>query len=378
MRPLYLFLSLFAMPLSLSAVAAQFPLDASALYERVAPSVCLIATFDDEGMALGSGSGVLISNDGQLATNKHVIEGASRVAVNCNGQRSEALHISGLHPSLDLAVIKTNFSGNNFLQVDKKYRVSKGQAVFVIGNPLGLSGTITSGLSSGYRDFSGKKALQISAPINPGNSGGAVVDQYGKLAGIATFKFSDTEGLSFAVPASELLSVQDLVIAFSDLRQPREKKEQRTEIYSEFQFRGIPFGTDCERARGILGASEFFEGQYLRQMDLMGKPVVAYMKCYDHVLQEAGYYFRQSLREPLEIALRKKYGPEDEFDMLFPYGLTTKWTISEGQIIGIRATLLGLPKEYNYFHFRLAYMDNKLKSYLDELKALSALSNNEL
>ncbi len=166
----------------------------------------------------GLGSGVLLTSDGYVLTNNHVIEGAEeiRVALNEGGTEHDA-KVVGRDPQTDLAVLKIDARKLPAATVGDSSQLRPGDAVLAIGNPFGLNKTVTSGIVSatgrnnlnitGYEDF-----IQTDASINPGNSGGALVDNRGRVVGINTAIFSRTGGnvgIGFAIPINMALEIAD-------------------------------------------------------------------------------------------------------------------------------------------------------------------------
>lgn len=158
----------------------------------------------------GTGSGVIISPDGYVVTNHHVIEGASSVTVTLLDQRTFAGTIVGSDPQTDLAVVHIQGRDLPFVSWGDSSTLEVGDYVLAIGSPFGLHSTVTQGIVSAkgrggmgitqYEDF-----IQTDAAINPGNSGGALVNMRGELVGINTAILSRTggyQGVGFAVPAS--------------------------------------------------------------------------------------------------------------------------------------------------------------------------------
>ena len=165
----------------------------------------------------GMGSGVLISSDGYIITNNHVVDGAAELTVTLPDKREFKGKIMGTDPKTDLAVVKIN--GQNLPHVvwGDSSKLQVGEYVLAIGNPFGLNSTVTLGIVSAlgrgrmgitqYEDF-----IQTDAAINPGNSGGALVNTAGELIGINTAIISQTggyQGVGFAVPASMAKPVFD-------------------------------------------------------------------------------------------------------------------------------------------------------------------------
>ncbi|HQR03975.1 MAG: Do family serine endopeptidase [Proteobacteria bacterium] len=169
----------------------------------------------------GLGSGVIVSSDGYILTNNHVVDGADQIEVALNDDRKFKARVVGTDPDSDLAVLR--------IDTDKKLPVITfassdsirvGDVVLAIGNPFGVGQTVTSGIVSalgrshlGINTF--ENFIQTDAPINPGNSGGALVDATGNLVGINTAIYSQSGGsmgIGFAIPVSLARSVMDQII----------------------------------------------------------------------------------------------------------------------------------------------------------------------
>lgn len=169
----------------------------------------------------GSGSGVIISEDGYIVTNNHVVEGANEVNVILNTGETYAARVVGADSRTDLAVVKIDASGLPFAVMGKSSDLRVGDSAIAIGNPLGqeFAGTTTQGIISGLNrsvtiDNKQLNLIQTDAAINPGNSGGALVNAFGQLIGINTAKISSSslEGLGFAIPIDEAKPIiQDLI-----------------------------------------------------------------------------------------------------------------------------------------------------------------------
>lgn len=176
----------------------------------------------------GSGSGVIISEDGYIATNNHVIEGASNIQVVLNDKRSYQAELVGTDPQTDLALLKIDQDELPFIAFGNSDAVKVGQWVLAVGNPFNLTSTVTAGivsakgrninlLRSGNNQFAIENFIQTDAAVNPGNSGGALVDLNGQLIGINTAIASQTgsfSGYSFAVPVSIVKKVMDDLLQY--------------------------------------------------------------------------------------------------------------------------------------------------------------------
>lgn len=185
---------------------------------------------DGSGMRKSSGSGVIISSNGYIVTNHHVIENAEKVEVVLNDKREYLAAIIGQDPTTDLALIKVEAEDLPLVTYGNSDEVKIGQWVLAVGNPFDLTSTVTAGIISAKarninilrsRGYAIESFIQTDAAVNPGNSGGALVDLSGHLVGINTAIATETgsyAGYSFAVP---VLLVEKVV---NDLREYGEVK----------------------------------------------------------------------------------------------------------------------------------------------------------
>jgi len=170
-----------------------------------------------EQVQTGLGSGVIVSRDGDVLTNNHVVADADLIKVSLSDKRSFEAKVVGRDPRTDLALVKINAAGLPALKLGDSDKVTVGQFVLAFGNPFGLSSTVTIGIVSAkgrgnlriaeYGDF-----IQTDAAINPGNSGGALVNLDGELVGINTAIFSQSGGslgIGFAIPAKMAKAVME-------------------------------------------------------------------------------------------------------------------------------------------------------------------------
>jgi serine protease Do len=168
----------------------------------------------------GLGSGVIVTQDGYVLTNNHVVDHASDVRVSLQDGTEYTAKVVGTDPKTDLAVIKVNATGLPAIQMTDSEGVEVGDTVLAIGNPFGIGQTVTSGIVSAtgrsaigldYEDF-----IQTDAAINPGNSGGALVDAEGRLIGINTAILSRSggnQGIGFAIPSNLARDVMESLIS---------------------------------------------------------------------------------------------------------------------------------------------------------------------
>jgi len=177
----------------------------------------------------GSGSGVIISKDGYIVTNNHVIDRADNIEVVLNDRRTFDAKVVGRDPSTDLAVIKIEAENLPFIPFGNSEMLKVGEWVLAIGNPFNLNSTVTAGIVSAKArninilssQYAIESFIKTDAAVNPGNSGGALVNLKGELVGINTAIASQTgnfTGYSFAVPSSIAQKVAMDIIEFGEVQ----------------------------------------------------------------------------------------------------------------------------------------------------------------
>jgi len=179
--------------------------------------------FGDQGTQqaqTGLGSGVIISPDGYILTNNHVVEGADEIEVTLTDSRRARASVMGTDPDTDLAILKIDLDKLPVIVLGNSDQLDVGDQVLAIGNPFGVGQTVTSGIVSalgrsqlGINTF--ENFIQTDAAINPGNSGGALVDVNGNLMGINTAIYSrsgGSMGIGFAIPVSTAKLVLDGIV----------------------------------------------------------------------------------------------------------------------------------------------------------------------
>jgi len=212
---------------------------------------------DNSTTALGAGSGFLISADGFIVTNNHVVENAEEINVKLSDGRELKARLIGRDPLTDLAVIKVEGSAFPFVSFEDKAEPRVGDWVIAVGNPFGLGGTATAGIvSAKARDIGGNENpytdfIQIDAAINRGNSGGPTFDIYGRVIGVNTAIFSPTGGsvgIGFAIPAGIAKETTDRLM--------RGEKIERG-------YLGVTIGNLTNEYRESLGLPEGTKGAYI-------------------------------------------------------------------------------------------------------------------
>lgn len=180
------------------------------------------------GIALqGTGSGVIISPDGYIVTNNHVIQNASRLQVTLNNNQNYVAEVIGSDPKTDIALLKIEADDLDYLPFGNSDNAKVGEWVLAVGNPFNLTSTVTAGIISAKSrdlgiDSNVSSFIQTDAAVNPGNSGGALVNIYGELIGINTAITSQTGsyvGYSFAVPSNNARKIVEDILEFGDVQQ---------------------------------------------------------------------------------------------------------------------------------------------------------------
>lgn len=195
----------------------------------VTPSVVVVTTeqivtdnyfWGGQQVLSGAGSGVILTTDGYIVTNYHVVEGAQQITVTLHDDSTYTATVVGSDQQSDIALLKIDATGLTPAVLGDSDNVQVGEVVIAVGNPMGtLGGTVTDGIVSALnRDISVEgnemTLMQTSAAISPGNSGGGLFNTNGELIGIVNAKYSDedAEGLGFAIPVNTMKTVvQDLL-----------------------------------------------------------------------------------------------------------------------------------------------------------------------
>ena len=192
---------------------------------------------------VGAGSGVIISTDGYIITNNHVIDGADELEVTLNDNRKFAAKLVGTDPTTDIALLKIDAKDLPTIPFGDSEKLKVGEWVLAVGNPFNLTSTVTAGIVSakgrGISMGGGDKSkiesfIQTDAAVNPGNSGGALVNTKGELVGINTAIYSETgnfAGYSFAVP----ISMGDIADMLGYPNLPAKQKEELSTLKSKIK-----------------------------------------------------------------------------------------------------------------------------------------------
>jgi V8-like Glu-specific endopeptidase len=203
--------------------AVSQPFDSAQITKRISPGVVLIKGTASSGEILGTG--FIISSDGKIATNLHVVESLKNGGVQlASGEKFDAFSVLAFDARKDIAIIKIPGFDLPTVALGNSNNVQVGEPVLAVGSPLGLQGTVTTGVISSLRDDptgGGFKVLQTDASVNPGNSGGPLVNRQAEVIGIVTFKIRGGENLNFAIPVNYLRGLIDSpspVMSLDELR----------------------------------------------------------------------------------------------------------------------------------------------------------------
>jgi serine protease Do len=226
----------------------------------------------ERGPQEASGSGVILSDDGYIVTNNHVVEKADKIEVILNDKRSYTAKLIGTDPTTDLALLKIDEKGLPFVKYGNSDKARIGEWVLAVGNPFNLTSTVTAGIVSAKGrnihilqdkdNLAIESFIQTDAAVNPGNSGGALVDLKGQLIGINTAIATPTgtfAGYSFAVPVSLVKKVVDDLLKYGHVQRAllgvsildlnaNLAKEKGFKEYSGVYVAGVNPGSSAEKA----------------------------------------------------------------------------------------------------------------------------------
>ena len=185
-----------------NARAETETIDLKALAKKARPAVMLLVVSDSSGKEIATGTGFLVSSDGKLITNHHVIEGAaSTVAKAENGGLFPVEGVLADDPKNDLVLLKLKGKDLPFLPLGNSDKIEVGTRIAVIGSPLGLEGSVSEGIVSAVRNLPGKSLLlQITAAISHGSSGSPVLNGNGEVLGVAASQIVEGQSINFAIP----------------------------------------------------------------------------------------------------------------------------------------------------------------------------------
>jgi S1-C subfamily serine protease len=222
-----------------SSVSAQTQaFDSAGIAKKIAAAVVLIKGTTDTGDVVGTG--FIISSDGKIVTNLHVIDGLRRGGVElASGEKYDSFSVLAFDSRKDIAVIKIPGFDLPTIPLGNSNDVQVGEPVLVVGSPLGLQGSVTTGVVSSIRDDpfgGGFKVLQTDASVNPGNSGGPMVNRQSEVIGIVQSKIRGSENINFAIPINYLRGLAESPASTMSLDELRLKVSSASDVFKSEAF----------------------------------------------------------------------------------------------------------------------------------------------
>jgi len=282
-------------------------IDLKALAKKARPAVMLLVISDANGKEIATGTGFLVSSDGKLITNHHVIEGAaSAVAKAENGGLFPVEGVLADDPKNDLVLLKLRGKDLPFLTLSTNATIEVGTRIAVIGSPLGLEGTLSEGIVSAVRSLfnDDQRWIQITAPISPGSSGSPVLDAEGQIVGVTTFLMHGGQSLNFAVPsgtAALLLGKAKLltnsvpliaVVAGFDVAD--------SELWTSPEMKGVLAARSVDDSAGLLKAAQALVARFPKSAQSHQELGNAYMEL--RLYDKAVAAWRQSIKLKPSVA----------------------------------------------------------------------------
>ena len=220
----------------ITAVNAQNP---QQIAKKALVSTVLLVMEDANGQPLSLGSGFFIRN-GQVATNLHVVKGASRGYAKLVGQKTkyDIEGITAVDAKRDLVILKISVPGAQIISLGDSDMVQVGAPIYAVGNPRGLEGTFSQGIISSIRKVGTDKILQLTAPISPGSSGGPVLNDKGQVIGVSVATFRGGQNLNFAIPSNYLKKLMGQIGPVKSLSKAKSAGSKRS-LLDDFGDRSV-------------------------------------------------------------------------------------------------------------------------------------------
>jgi S1-C subfamily serine protease/uncharacterized membrane protein YhaH (DUF805 family) len=275
----------------------QQAFDLPTLARNARPAVLLIVGFDANGTVAKSGSGFFISRGGRIVTNWHVVDGvASTAAKTESGAIYNIAGILTYSIQLDLAILKAEADGVPFLPVESMETPEAGTKIAVIGSPLALEGTLSEGIVSAVRKEEKGTWIQITAPVSPGSSGSPVLNNRGRVVGVATLNSEGRyQNLNFARSSQDLATL----IAGIPNGAPVQSFAQLVASRSSENSPASQSPSDLSSRRTAVVSAFDNKGLHLRSDHTAKSAIVATLHHGDHVFLEDGYFRNNDPPEPV-------------------------------------------------------------------------------
>ena len=365
------------------------------LVRRIKPSAVAIETFDSRGEKLSRGSGFFVDTD-RIVTNRHVIEGAYRAEIHSStGAVFPVKGVLAVDAEGDLALLKIDVPATQVrpLPLDKT-SPQEGESVVVIGNPLGLEGSVTNGIVSAVRDIpTFGRIIQITAPISAGSSGSPVVNMQGQVIGIATLQITGGQSVNFAIPSerisqlqvANMMSLSDLVVASG-----RNKRAKAVQLFRD----GLSFLSkdDCEKAlpyfeKAVESDSNYAEawaqtgfcneklGKHAEALEASKKAVVLRPSAESYFnIGLANFYLKQYKEASEAYRQSIKLDPYNAADSYYALGLVYRdWGKADDEIQAYKAAIRLRP-DYTVAYERLGARYLRSKKFNEAVEIFRQLS----
>lgn len=249
------FLLIFSLYI-VSIATAQTP---QQIAQKAFRSTVLLVMEDKNGQPLSLGSGFFVKQ-GQIATNLHVVEGATRGYAKLVGKEKK-FNIEGytaIDEKRDLIILKVTDFGTQTIPLGNSDFAQVGETVYAVGNPRGLEGTFSDGIISSIRPVGSDKLIQITAPLSPGSSGGPVLNGKGEVIGVSVLTIRNGQNLNFAIPSNYLKTLIAKIGYAKPLSQAKFNKGQQS-ILTDFGNQGV---------EGIIGGKFTWVNDSISSRDL--------------------------------------------------------------------------------------------------------------
>ena len=193
----------FSIVLLLALMRPSYALEIGEIYDRSIDSVVTVVSLDQEGDIMMTGTGFYVKGQYLIATNNHVIEKAKRIKiVTSKNSEHEIFDVCIQSKREDIAILRATFSAAPIILTPLIRRI--GDEIIAIGSPMGLPGSLSTGVVGALRDYEGLSYYQITSPISPGSSGGPILNNQGQAIGMTTFYIKDAQNLNFAIPSNRI------------------------------------------------------------------------------------------------------------------------------------------------------------------------------
>lgn len=263
------------------------------LIKRIKPSVVIVFTYDNKGEFLKLGSGFFISQNGDIITNYHVLQGANSAEIKTSDGKTYPLtYIIAKDEQNDIIRLSADIPSRYVLPLSLSETIPEiGEKIIVYGSPLGLENTVSDGIVSSVREIYGYgKIVQITAPISPGSSGSPVLNMNGEVIGVASFQMIEGQNLNFAIPSEKIASLnlaKEKKISLSEKKEIGKDipKYKPTKILSA----NITITDWDQESYGLLGRSDYVYVYYA--VENTGEADIDYYKIYFTVTCKKGKEF---------------------------------------------------------------------------------------